>query len=51
MARGIASQTAAATASSASSTHKNQAGPEGHGPTVSVRHQKCRKLKSVVPGR
>src|SRR5580698_10606692 len=44
------SQTAAATTSSASNTHKNQAGPEGHGPTASVRHQKCRKLKSVVPG-
>jgi hypothetical protein len=38
--RGATASSAAAAMSSASSTHKNHAGPDGHGPIVSVRHQK-----------
>ncbi len=51
MTSGATAQISAAIASSASNTHRNQAGPDGQGPMVSVCHQKCRKLKSVVPGR
>ena len=51
MTSGATFQISAAMASSASSTHRNQTGPDGQGPIVSVCHQKCKKLKSVVPGK
>ncbi len=51
MLSGAIDQINAAIAFSASSTQRNQDGPDGHGPTVKIRHQKWKKLKSVVPGR